>query len=235
VDDGIKSIPTTDAAIILINNTKSLCKIGGFNLHKFISNSKEVIAAIPPEERASSVQDLDLSQKTLPIERALGVQWCVQSNTLQFRIELKDCPPTRRGILSTVSSVFDPLGFLAPVTLRAKKILQELCRSDLDWDDEIPNHLRMKWLKWGNKIHLLSNLKVPRCYKPESFANIRSAQLHNFSDASNDGYGQCSYLRLVDDANIVHCSLVIGKARSSCSSQANYSTKVGADCCVGVC
>jgi hypothetical protein len=128
---------------------------------------------------------------------------------LQFRIELKDCPPTRRGILSTVSSVFDPLCLLAPVTLRAKKILQELCRNELDWDDEIPNHLRMKSLKWSNKIHLLGNLKVPRCNKPESFVNIRSAELHNSSDASNDGYGQCSYLRLVDDANSVHCSLVI--------------------------
>jgi hypothetical protein len=49
VDDGIKSIPTTDAAINLIKNTKSLWKSGGFNLHKLISNSKEVIAAIPPE------------------------------------------------------------------------------------------------------------------------------------------------------------------------------------------
>ncbi len=173
VHDGLQSVSSTDAAISLIESTKGLCKSGGFTLHKFVSNSKEVIAAIPPKERAGSIQDLDLNQKALPIERALGVQWCVLSDTLQFRIELKDCPLTRRGILSTVSSIFDPLGMLAPVTLRAKEILQELCRIDLSWDDEIPDHIRMKWLKWRSKIHLLSELKIPRCYKPESFGNVR--------------------------------------------------------------
>ena len=40
-----------------------------------------------------------------------------------------------------------------------------------------------------------------------------SAELHHFSDASQSGYGQCSYLRLMDKKKRVHCSLVIGKAR----------------------
>ena len=94
VDDGLKSVSTAIQASALIKNTKSLLAKGDFNLHKFISNSKEVIETIPKEQRASGIKQLDLSRDILPIERALGVQWCVQSDALQFRVVLKDKPLT---------------------------------------------------------------------------------------------------------------------------------------------
>ena len=127
VDDGLKSVATVSEATSLIENTKSICARGGMRLHKFISNSKEVIAKIAPDDRAKGVKDLDLHNDVLPIERALGVQLCVESDTFQFRIVLQDKPLTRRGILSTISSVYDPLGFLAPVILTGRQILQSLC------------------------------------------------------------------------------------------------------------
>lgn len=90
----------------------------------FISNHKAVIDAIPHEDHSKDLQNRDITKDTLPVERALGVQWCVESDTLQFRVELKEQPLTRRGIFSTVSSVFDPLGMLAPLILVGKVILQ---------------------------------------------------------------------------------------------------------------
>jgi len=105
VDDGLKSVKTATQAIALIQSTKSLLAKGGFNLHKFISNSKEVIEAVPKGQRAKGVKELGLARDVLPIERALGVQWCVQSDDLQFRMELQDRPLTRRGILASVSSI----------------------------------------------------------------------------------------------------------------------------------
>ncbi|KAK3730889.1 hypothetical protein QZH41_002984 [Actinostola sp. cb2023] len=149
----------------------------------------------------------------MPIERALGVQWCVESDTFQFRITLKDRPFTRRGILATVSSVFDPLGLVAPVILLGKRILQSLCQEGVDWDEKVPDAIRPKWEKWRTDLHNLSTLKINRCYKPETFTKLKSSELHHFSDASNDGYGQCSYLRVTDDSNQVHCSLVMAKSR----------------------
>lgn len=160
MDDGLKSVSSTNLAVELIKNTKALCRKGGFNLHTFIPNSKEVIETIPPEERAKGLKNLDISQNALPIERALGVHWCVESDTFQFRIELKDRPLTRRGILSTVSSVFDPLGMFAPFILVGKGILQELCQDGADWDDRIPDHLRLKWEKWRDDFHHLTQLKI---------------------------------------------------------------------------
>lgn len=123
MDDGIRSIITAAQASALIKNTKSLLAKGGFNFHKFISNSKEVIEGIPREQRASGIKELDLAKDILPIERALGVQWCVQSSELQFRVELKDRPLIRRGILASDSSVYDPSGLAAPFLLTGKQIL----------------------------------------------------------------------------------------------------------------
>jgi len=129
VDDGLKSVSTAIQASALIRNTRSLLAKGGFNLHKFISNSKEVIETIPKEQRASGIKELDLSRDILPIEGALGVQWCVQSDALQFRVVLKDKPLTRRGILASISSIYDPLGLAAPFLLKGKQILQDLCKT----------------------------------------------------------------------------------------------------------
>ena len=120
VDDGLKSVPSATEASALIKSTKSLLAKGGFNLHKFISNSKEVNEAIPKEQRASGIKELDLSSDILPIERPLGVQWCVQSDALQFRVVLKDKPLTRRRTLTSISSIYDPLALAAPFLLQGK-------------------------------------------------------------------------------------------------------------------
>ena len=213
VDDGLKSVPTAHDAIKLIEDVKTLCKRGGFRLQNFLSNDREVMKAIPSEDLASDIKNLDLGRDDLPIERALGVQWCVESDTLRFRINLSNRPPTRRSILSTVSSVFDPLGLFSPLVLVGKGILQDLCRNSNNWDDEIPNELRARWGRWFRDLHLFDHLRIPRCYKAFDFAKVKMVELHSFSDASGNGYGQCSYLRQIDNQNRIHLSLVMEKSR----------------------
>lgn len=190
-----------------------MCSKGGFRLHKFVSNSKEVIRRIPEQDRADGVKELDLDLDSLPLECALGVQWCVESDCFQFAIVLQDKPCTRRGILSTVSSIFDLLGFVAPLLLDGKSILQDLCHHEVDWDDPIPEDIKVKWEKWRSDLLEVQRISIPRCYKPDDFGRVVSAQLHHFSDASVKGYSQCSYLRLVDENQRVHRSFVMGKSR----------------------
>ncbi|KAK2564378.1 hypothetical protein P5673_011803 [Acropora cervicornis] len=212
VDDALKSVPTEKDAIELIQAVKGMCAKGGFNLTKFVSNSREVMMSVPPEDRAKEIKGLDLSIDKLPIERALGVQWCIESDAFKFRIELKDKPCTRRGILATISTIFDPLGLIAPVVLVGKQILQEICHGK-DWDEPIDGEVLAKWERWRSQLPLLKQLDIARNFKPLHFGRIVTAQLHNMSDASQTGYGQCSYLRLVDENGRIHCSLVLGKAR----------------------
>ena len=117
----------------------------GLRLHKFSSNKKEVIQAVALEDCAKGLQELDLVCDPLPIERTLGIMWCAESDTFQFRIVIQDRSLTRRGILTTVCSVYDPLGFVAPLILMGKQILQNLCRNNADWNDPIGEKLRLKW------------------------------------------------------------------------------------------
>lgn len=88
---------------------------------------------------------MDLCKDNLPVERTLGIWWCVETDTFNFRVQLKDHPLTRRGILSSVSSVFDPLGLVSPFVLVGKQILKELCQGGGDWDDPVSEEIRNRW------------------------------------------------------------------------------------------
>ena len=137
VDDCLKSLPTEGEASQLASDLRALLLIGGFRLTKRVSNSRRVLETNPVYERAKDAKTLELSKDGLPVERALGIKWCVESDTSSFNVELMLKPPTRRGILSVVSSVYDPLGLAAPFVLTVKKLLQDLCRLNLGSDDPI--------------------------------------------------------------------------------------------------
>ena len=214
VDDGVTSVENVEVAIQLVTESRELCAKGKLRLHKFISNNQSVVDSIPAKERAVGLQEVDLGGRGLPAERALGVRWCIGSDAFTFQVQVKEQPETRRGILSVVSSIYDPLGFLAPFVLLGKIILQEMCRRGISWDDPLPGELKPRWQKWKADICNLTSVKIPRTYKPADFSAVNRVELHHFSDASTDGYGVCSYIRFVGK-NDVHCTLVMAKSRVS--------------------
>ncbi|XP_062421503.1 uncharacterized protein LOC134132867 [Pungitius pungitius] len=213
VDDGLVSVASDAEAINLIKEARQLCSTGKLRLHKFVSNSGNVLKAIPKEECAESVKDLDMALGEPLMERALGVQWCLSSDDFQFRVAVKEHPLTRRGVLSTVASIYDPLGFVAPFILLGKQILQQLCRDKVGWDEPLPEETRTQWESWLQDLQNLSDVRIKRCYVPANFSEVKQYQLHHFSDASVTGYGECTYLRAINTSGDVHCSLVMGKAR----------------------
>ncbi|KAL2098438.1 hypothetical protein ACEWY4_007645 [Coilia grayii] len=213
VDDCLKSVMTEADAIMICKELESACLMGGFRLHKWISNSRNVLMSIPQADRAKEVKDLDLESGDLPVERSLGIQWHVERDQLTFAVSLKDQPCTRRGLLSVISSVCDPLGFICPFVLTAKNILQDLCRQNYAWDKELPAHYVQMWQDWLTGLSHIRELAVSRCMKPMNFGQVTSAQLHHFSDASESGYGCVSYLRLENIKQEVHISFTMGKSR----------------------
>lgn len=213
VDDGVTSVPNTETGIKLAAEARELCAKGGLRLHKFMSNDRKVVESIPTLERATEVTDLDLEFDQLPLERTLGICWCVETDTFRFNITLKHKPETRRGILSTVCSVFDPLGLISPLVLTGRQILQELCRMKLGWDDPISDELQVRWDSWQQEMLNLDGMSIDRCYKPKNFGDVVTVEMHHFADASTTGYGACSYLRQVNTSGHVHSALVMSKAR----------------------
>ena len=177
-----------------------------------MSNSRDVLSVIPDEKRARPNLDLDLDD--LPVERTLGVQWDVERDVFLFKALEPNQPLTKRGSLSAVSALYDPMGFVCPIVLKAKKILQKLWKPNLGWDDEIPEDLQCHWNKWKNELPALSQVQIPRCHFADQ-TEVLDVSLHLFSDASEDAYGMCSYLRFVHASGAMKCSFLVGKFRSS--------------------
>lgn len=212
VDDCLRSMASEEEARKMIQDLTALCQKGGFTLSKWVSNSRAVLRSVSEVHRAKDMMELDLDTDQLPVERTLGLQWYVETDQFGFKASVQEQPRTRRGILSVVSSLYDPLGFLAPFSMMAKLLLQELCKRNLGWDEVIPHVLTKQWAGWLEDLHKVARFKIDRCIKPNDFGNPLTIQLHHFSDASEVGYGAVSYLRLERD-NKVHVAFMMGKAR----------------------
>ena len=96
---------------------------------------------------------------SLPVERALGIYLYIDKGSFRFKINLTEKPITRRGILSIISSIYDPLGFVAPYTMKGKKLLQQLCQDEVGWDEAAPDKIVKKWQMWCNTLQNLDTLK----------------------------------------------------------------------------
>ena len=210
MDDGLKSLRSEQDAIELVQELCSLLKRGGFRLTKWVSNSKQVMESIPEDDRAKDVKDLNLP---LPSERALGVQWLTETDTFGIKVKQREKPPTRRGLLSTMSSVYDPFGFVAPHVMQAKMLFQDECKMKKGWDDELEPANLAKWSKWLQNLHLLDNLQMDRCVVPDDFGPVVQSNLYHFSDASERAYGAVSYLRSVNERGEIHCTFLLAKSR----------------------
>lgn len=214
VDDGLTSVSDEKSAVSLVRDAISICKEGNLRLHKFTSNSPELLTSLPESER--NIQDLhllDSESDFQPLERTLGLIWSLKSDGFQFSSEPKVNPDTRRGVLSTIASIYDPLGFLSPFILQGKNILQDMCRLTAGWDTPLSGDILSRWEEWKSSLSGLTGVSISRCYKPPNFGSVSKSEIHHFCDASTNGYGSVSYLRLVNSVGQVHCSLLMSKAR----------------------
>ena len=115
---------------------------GNTKIFKFTSNSKRLLSAVLNDKRSKPDLNLDLDE--LPIERALGIRWSVEDDMLGFEIRSLVRPEIKRGILSTVCSLFDPLGVAAPVALSARRLVQDLWKANIGWDEPLSEEFLSK-------------------------------------------------------------------------------------------
>ena len=212
VDDMLQSTATEGQALSLCREMVELLAKGGFRLTKFLSTSRSVLAGIPEDERAKSVKLIDLDA-SLPQESALGLQWSVEDDCFTYKVDFEIKPLTKRGLLSMTASLYDPLGFVGPVALVPKLTQQELCRRQLEWDDQVPEDLTGGVEKWLKSLPLLDKVKIPRCIRPKVQSTEEGRlELHCFSDASEFAYGAAVYCRYVVEGTAV-VSLLMAKSR----------------------
>ncbi|XP_025155826.1 uncharacterized protein LOC112588860 [Harpegnathos saltator] len=209
VDDvlfGNDSIPT------LKQTRKELVQLllrGGFELRKWAGNSPSLLTNIESENCAPACSKSLSSDETLKI---LGVTWNPVQDVFQLAVTLDDViPKSKRSVLAAIARLYDPLGWVTPVTITAKIFMQRLWKEGLDWDSLLPPSLLPQWRRFYTKLSSLRELRIPRWTGFGS--DVRRAELHGFSDASNVAYSAAVYLKVVTTTGHVTVSLLIGKSK----------------------
>lgn len=220
VDDYLNSHDSLQDAI---NTSKQVIKIfkeGGFNLRNFISNSSELLAALPREnvKDVNEVMNLNLDAEDCT-EKVLGLHWNTRDDNFVFKMNKQQIDiklfdkgrrPTKREVLRTVMQVFDPLGLISFFIIRGKILLQEIWRTKTDWDEPIPEPLHQWWIDWFCALPTIQSLKFPRMLS--TLSGPKSVEMHTFVDASEAAFAAVVYFRFVSGEE-VEVSLESSKAK----------------------
>ncbi|XP_024875956.1 uncharacterized protein LOC112457263 [Temnothorax curvispinosus] len=208
VDDFFGGEDTIQNARRVVEQVNSLCMAGGFPLKKWVSNELDILSSIPV--------DLRLDKASIQIEESsiihtLGLSWHPSIDQFRFTLNL-DEPKliSKRTILSTISKIFDPLGFISPITISGRILIQELWASGLGWDDELPTVLLNKWNRFICQLQEASSFTFPRWI---GFNSTDSFELHGFSDASQNAAAAVVYLRACSTDQSVTITLVASKTK----------------------
>ena len=112
--------------------------------------------------------------------------------------------------MSISAKFYDPLGLISPVILQLKLLFQELCKSKVDWDEQLSEQFCRVWEAIFSNLKNAGTISIPRCYFLETRTGL--IEIHAFSDASESSYGTCVYI-LYEHESGVSCNLVSSKTR----------------------
>ncbi|CAG5020173.1 unnamed protein product [Parnassius apollo] len=196
----------------LQSDLKNLLKAGGFNLRKWSANTPCLLEGVSTANTNQQTYDF----KTEISTKTLGLQWLTQSDqlTIDLKIDLSTSKLTKRSLLSNISKLYDPVGFLTPVSTKLKLLFQKIWQYDLKWDDEIPHEIQVDWTKIKEDIKNISQIRIPRWLKSNKNDVII---LHGFSDASMNAYACAIYCKIVrekqEGSKNISVVLVTAKSR----------------------
>lgn len=193
----------------IYEQVSNILSSGGFSLRKWSSNSSEFLNNISANSQDSHFIVRIDEDKGLKL---LGLTWNPSTDSFQFNFKdiRSPCPITKRSILSDLSRVFAPLGFLTPVLIRGKIFVQQLWQLNLNWDDILPIELGEKWIKFKTDLAHLDEFVVPRHIKA---TGDNTFELHGFCDVSQSAYGACIYVRSHNEEGVISVRLLCSKSR----------------------
>ena len=205
MDNVVTGTNTEPEVLQYYTSSRSCFQKAGMNLRQWTSNSP-----------ALNRQAHDDGVYAEPMVKVLGLNWNTKTDTLSLSLAklIKQTNSTekvsKRSVLSLSSNFYDPLGFVEPVTVKAKIMMQELWKHNLKWDKELPESFKENWVKWLKEIQNLTTLEIPRQY----FNNVGSeVQLHVFCGSSQLAYGAVAYLRGTTPKCGTKCTFVMSKSK----------------------
>lgn len=190
VDDFLSSAPTVARALAIREQLETVLDKGRFPLAKWRSNEPAIIT------KSASQTEKELQEEGST--SVLGLTWESQDDVLKFKVRAFPAVAkiTKRVVASEGAKIYDPNGFVGPVTMRAKKFMQELWRQGIQWDEEIDECLQSSWVQYRGSLSALAGVEIPRwlAWKPEAKSHV-----HVFCDASQLAYGAVAYLHVEEE------------------------------------
>lgn len=176
VDDLLVSVPLEKQAVNLIRRTQEALMDGRkLRLHKVAFNPHEVISAFDVEERAKDLKHIDLRLDEAPLQKSLGLPWDLQTDSFKVDVSLDLKSFTKRGMLSTLNNLYDPIGFISPVTLKGKILFRKALNSLSDWDNPLPPEFEEEWRNWCDSLEDLAHVSIPT---PSGLQDASRVEVH---------------------------------------------------------
>jgi hypothetical protein len=161
VDNLLSGAHTLDSALKLKDELLDAMRIGGLKLLKFMSNSDVLLNSLPPDLRdPATFHPIDEGE----FVKTIGVLWNPNLDTFSVKVNVPEAPTvtTKRTVLSTIARTFDPLGWLSPVTITPKILVQKLWKAGLAWDEPLPLHFHQEWRKYCEELPKLQDFSLSR-------------------------------------------------------------------------
>lgn len=169
-----------------------MLRAGGFNIRKWASSLLSIKAL-------ENQEIINLGKTEDNIKKTLGIYWIPHQDSLTYQVKLSPQQRiTKRTILSEIAKIFDPLGLLAPIIIKAKLLMQELWLNQISWDEEVSPETADKWGKFQQELQIVENITIPRWINYKHDGHI---ELHGFCDASEKAYGAAIYIKTTQDGS----------------------------------
>lgn len=209
MDDCVSGSGSILKTIELGTDIKQILAGAGFDLRKWKSNNQEVLDALGSEEQDSESEMVFSEDCQTSV---LGVKWLFQKDQFTFVVKTPSLngPLTKRKIVSCVAQLYDPDGYISPVTTVGKIIIQELWKAKLDWDDVVDQQFEQKWKELWDEIYILEQFTIDRWI---GTSDQTKSKLIGFSDSSMLAYGAVIYVRTEYPNGTIKCNLLTSKSR----------------------
>ncbi|XP_036327151.1 uncharacterized protein LOC118739748 [Rhagoletis pomonella] len=206
MDDCITGAGSESQAIKMAKEVQHVLAGGGFEMKKWKSNSKRLIKEMLSENEEESIF-VDEEKASV-----LGLKWNIARDMFSFVVKTPEIEGvvTKRKILGCVAQLYDPNGFISPVTILGKIIIQDLWRIGVEWDVPVSKEMEDRFRIYWEEIKYLEEFTLERWIGTGGGGKV---ELHGFSDASTVAYGAAIYVRVENDGMEVKSTLLVSKSR----------------------
>lgn len=209
VDDLMTGADSMEKGERLYKDVTDVLNSAKMPLRKWCSNSSDLLRRIsvdcPDPHFVLELGDQDTI-------KSLGLLWNPSKDKFHFFVKPNSSIQslTKRILLSDISRVFDPLGFLSPILIKGKIFIQQLWQVKMSWDEPLPINFQLRWKSFYEGLQSVKELTIPRKVIITSSAKI---EMHGFCDASQNAYGACIYLRSQNKGGEWESHLLCSKSR----------------------